>query len=201
MRPLRLAAPAVLALACAALAAPGPRGDGGATVELPVKDPLGRAAVIVPERSDAGDWDGTWVFVTRDARYALWLRTEEGKVRTRLRFQSVSTPEAFETGWDGNATYTLAGYPVTFALGLDAADAKTLAGRWAWDAEFPDSARKETGTFEAFRSGDGRSLVLRFKSFERTVRRRDDVRTYRTLPVWTFRKVSKREVLWDEIPF
>lgn len=188
----RLAALALLLVPALALA--------GEIVEQPTLDPSGRAVVIVPDRTDKGSWDGTWVFATRDAKYALWLRTEEGTTKARLRYQSISSPEGFETGWDGRASYALAGAPVTFAMDFDRADANVLAGTWDWDAEFPDSARKEVGKFEAFRSGDGRSLVLRFTSFQRSVRRKDKVRTTEALPVWTFRKVSKREALWDELP-
>ena len=174
----------------------------GETVEQPSPDPMGRAVIVVPDRTDKGSWDGTWVYANRDAKYALWLRTsQEGRPQARLRYQSISSPEGFETGWDGKASYALAGQPVTFVLGLDQADANVLAGSWDWNAEFADSARIEKGTFEAFRSGDGRSLVLHFKSYQRMVRRKDNVRTTEALPVWTFRKVSKREALWDELPF
>jgi hypothetical protein len=157
--------------------------------------------VVVPDRTSEGNWDGTWVFATRDAKYALWLRTTRGRTQARLRYQSISSPETFETDWDGKVTYALAGMPVTFALTFERADPLLLEGTWDWNAEFADSARKESGAFEAFRSGDGRSLVFRFKSFQRTVRRKENVRTTEALPVWTFRKVSKRQALWDELPF
>jgi hypothetical protein len=174
----------------------------GEIVEQPTPDAMGRSVVVVPDRTDQGSWDGTWVYANRDAKYALWLRTNaEGRPEARLKYQSISSPETFETGWDGKASYALAGMPVTFALTFERADAVVLVGSWNWDAEFGDSARTEVGTFEAFRSGDGRSMVLRFKSYARTVRRKDKVRTAEALPVWTFRKVSKREALWDELPF
>lgn len=196
-RPRRRLVPLALALALVPALA-----RAGEVVEQPTLDPSGRAVVILPDRTDEGNWDGTWVFATRDAKYALWLRTsEEGKAQARLRYQSISTPEGFETDWEGKASYALAGAPVTFAMNLERAEAHVLAGTWDWDAEFPDSARKEVGKFEAFRAGDGRSLVLHFTSYQRSVRRKDKVRTTEALPVWTFRKVSKREALWDELPF
>jgi len=171
-------------------------------VTQPGRDAMGHAVVVVPQRTDAGSWDGTWVYANRDVRYALWLRTNvEGRPEARLRYESTSSPEKFETGWDGRATYTLSGQPVTFAMLFERADADVLAGTWNWDAEFGRSARKETGTFEAFRAGDGRALVLRFRSYERSVRKKDVVRSTEALPIWTFRKVSKRQALWDELPF
>jgi hypothetical protein len=171
-------------------------------VPQPGKDAFGRSVVAVPERTDQGNWDGTWVYANRDAKYALWLRTnEEGRPEARLKYQSTSSPETFETGWDGKASYALSGQPVTFALVFERADANLLAGSWTWDAEFGKSSRKEIGTFEAFRAGDGRALILRFKTYERTVKKREQVRTNEALPIWTFRKVSKRQALWDELPF
>jgi hypothetical protein len=171
-------------------------------VPQPGRDAMGTSVVIVPQRTDQGNWDGTWVYANRDAKYALWLRTPVGgRPEVRLRYQATSSPETFETGWDGKATYALSGQPVTFAFVLERADADVLAGTWNWNAQFGRSSRTETGTFEAFRAGDGRALVLRFKSYERVVKRKDNVRTTQALPIWTFRKVSKRHALWDELPF
>ena len=184
------------------LAASVPLHSEDEVVQQPGRDALGHAVVVVPQRTDQGSWDGTWVYANRDAKYALWLRTGPyGRPEARLKYQSISSPETFETGWDGKADYALSGKPVTFALLFQSADANVLAGTWNWDAEFGSAARLETGTFEAFRAGDGRALILRFKSYERAVRKRDTVRKNEALPIWTFRKVSKRLALWDELPF
>jgi len=171
-------------------------------VPQPERDPVGRTAVVIPERTDQGNWDGTWVYANRDAKYALWLRTrEDGRPEARLKFESTSTPETFETGWDGRAEYALSGKPVTFAFVLERGDANLLAGTWNWDAQFGSAFRKDVGTFEAFRAGDGRALVLRFKTYERSVKRKGEVRTSQALPIWTFRKVSKQQARWEELPF
>jgi hypothetical protein len=184
------------------LAASVPLRSQQEVVPQPGRDVMGTSVVVVPERTDAGNWDGTWVYANRDAHYALWLRTTvDGRPEARLRYESTSSQEKFETGWDGKASYALSGQPVTFAMLFERADANVLAGTWNWDAEFGRSARKETGTFEAFRAGDGRALVLRFRTYERMVRRKDTVRRTEALPIWTFRKVSKRQALWDELPF
>ena len=62
-------------------------------VTQPERDPMGPTAVIVPERTNQGNWDGTWVYVNRDARYALWMRTgEDGRPEIRLKFQRPSRP-------------------------------------------------------------------------------------------------------------
>src|SRR5262245_59412641 len=196
MRPFALVGAALL------LASSVPLHSEAEVVPQPGRDAMGHSVVVVPQRTDAGRWDGTCVYANRDARYALWLRTTvEGRPEARLRYESTSSPEKFETGWDGKAAYALSGQPVTFAMLFERADADTLAGTWNWDAEFGRSARKETGTFEAFGAGDGRALVLRFRSYEKVVRKRDNVRKTEALPIWTFRKVSKRQALWDELPF
>ena len=196
MRVLAALVPALL------LAASPPLHSGDEVVEQPGRDALGHSVVVVPQRTDQGSWDGTWVYANRDAKYALWLRTgADGRPQGRLKYQSISSQESFETGWDGKASYALSGQPVTFAMIFESADANVLAGTWNWDAEFGKAARVETGNFEAFRAGDGRALVLRFKSYERSVRKRDSVRRNEALPIWTFRKVSKRLALWDELPF
>src|SRR5262249_42392592 len=85
------------------------------------------------ERADpttSGSFDGTWMYVNRDSRYAMWIRTRNGKPQVKLQYQSLANPEAFETDWDGKATYYLAGTPVTFELKLGKADANQIVATW-----------------------------------------------------------------------
>lgn len=161
----------------------------------------GRAAVMVPDPTSAGTWEGTWIHVNRDTRIAMWMRTVDGKPQAKLQYQSTSSPESFETDWDGKAVYTLGGRPASFELKLTERERDQIAGTWSWDVQFEDSGRTETGAFTAHRTGDGRALYLRFHEFERAIRRRDDLRRHRATPVWGFTKVSKRLAQWDELPF
>lgn len=162
----------------------------------------GRAAVYMGTPTEMGDWNGTWFYQNRDFRMALWLRTDgSGKPELRFQYQSIASPEAFETDWTGSSRYFLAGQPVTFAIKITDGDADAFKGSWTWDVEFEDSSRTEAGHFIVRRVSTGRSLVVFFEDFERTLRRRDSVTKTTTPPAWAFAKASKRLILWDEIPW
>ncbi len=170
---------------------------------LPRDLPLYRAAEpAVPVRTDAGVWDGTWYYVHRDGWMAMWIRrAKDAKPEVKLQYLSLIAPEAFETDWNGKATYYLVGQPATFEIALDERTDTTIRGTWKWDVQFEDSGRTETGTFTLYRASDGRQMVLKFDRWERIIRRRDEVKRYSRPPAWTFVKASKRLVLWEEIPF
>lgn len=187
----------VSALACASSLAAQPRG------RLPRDLPIHRAAEPgLPVRTDAGVWDGTWYYVHRDGRMAIWIRRgKDDKPEVKLQYQSLTAPEAFETDWNGKANYYLAGQPATFEVALEERTDTTIRGTWKWDVQFEDSGRTEAGAFTFYRASDGRQLVLKFDRWERIIRRRDQVKRYSRPPAWTFVKASKRLVLWDEIPF
>jgi len=186
-----LCAAALAALSAAALA-PSSHAQG-------MDRDFGKEAVLIPERTDAGVWDGTWFFVSRDSRMVIWLRTVGGKPELKLQYQSLANAEVFETDWSGRSSYYLAGEPATFECLPTSRDANTIQGTWNWKLEFEDSARVEVGTFTMFRAGDGRQLVMRFDKLERQVRRNNDVKKYDLKTSWTFTKASKRILLWDEV--
>jgi hypothetical protein len=172
--------------------APAARAQGG-------DRDFGKWDIVVPVRTDAGVWDGTWYFVSRDNRMVMWLRTTDGKPELKLQYQSLASAEAFETDWTGRASYYLAGEPATFDCTLTQRDANTLQGTWNWKLEFEDSSRTENGTFTIYRAGDGRQLVMRFDELERQLRRHNEIRRYPMKTSWTFTKASKRLLLWDEV--
>jgi hypothetical protein len=67
---------------------------------------VGRTTVTAPDRTDAGEWDGTWFYVTRARKMALWIRTEDGQPRMKLRLLGQSGGlESFTTDWDSQAEY------------------------------------------------------------------------------------------------
>ncbi len=163
-----------------------------------------KAGVLVPEDTGAGVWDGTYAFVCRDFRIALWIRMRDDKPEMKLRYHSLQAAESFETDWDGRATYYLAGAPATFEIAYKSRNARRIEGSWHWVAQATGSERIDDTVFSVFRSGWGRSAVFKFDKMERQVRRGNGVKIYPTAPppIWTFRKVSKRvDVLWEEIPF
>jgi hypothetical protein len=163
---------------------------------------FGRTHVAPVERSDRGEWHGTWYYANRDMRFVLWLRSNGEAVALKAQVATtLAPPELFVTDWNGSATYNMERGSGTFQLELTSSDPDTLKGNWTWDLDLKDSARLEHGAFEAYRGGDGRMLVLNFSDFERVYRRGQKYETYPSRHTMTFRKVSKRLVQWDEIPF
>jgi len=170
--------------------------------EIPLTTSRGRTAIAVPTRTDNGDFGGTWIYVNRDYMFALWLSEHDGKPIARIRFQgNGNLIEAFETDWEGLSNYSVQGYPARFNFRLNEADPDLLKASWDWDLDFRGSARREKGEVEVYRSGDGRQLVMNFLEFERVIESTSGDRRFALPQVWTFRKLSKRLVLWEELPF
>jgi len=161
----------------------------------------GKGRVFVPESTSRGDWSGTWMYKSRDFYIALWLRPGEDGLDAKLQYMGVTSAEAFETDWSGNAEYYVAGEKAKFSLALSEVTADRFRGTWSWDVQFYDSGRTERGTFVAYRSGYGIDLSVVWDELAKTIRRYSDSRTLVAAPVWTFRKVSNRLLLWDEVPF
>ncbi len=189
----RLAARGAAVAACALLAGSLPAGQGWYD--------YGRVEVDRSTPTPNGTWDGTWYLVNRDDRYALFIRTVDGKPQVKLQYQSISHPEAFETDWSGKSTYYLAGHPATFEIKLTRRTADEMQGTWNWQVDFSDSGRGEVGKFTMYRIGSGRNLMMRFSEFERQIRRNQALKRFPATPSYTFMKASKRVVLWDELPF
>jgi len=161
----------------------------------------GPGDVAMPPRTDAGDWNGTWFYENRDCMIAMWMRTRNGKPEVKLQYLSRASPEAFETDWSGKASYYIAGQPASFEIALKQREANQIRGTWSWDVEFADSGRIEEGGFTMFRAGNGRQLVMKFEKLERVIKRRESASRHDITTTWAFTKVSKRQALWDEIPF
>ena len=149
----------------------------------------------------AGSFDGTWMYVNRDMRMALWVRTKDGVPQVRLQFQSLANPEAFETDWDGKAVYYLAGTPVNFELKLGAANADQILGAWSWTLKLEGTGRAETADVVLYRTEYGRTLQMDFQNYQKVITKGGKDQTIRMPVVWIWTKLSKRELLWDELPF
>ncbi len=166
----------------------------------PLPVPRERVLVGIPERTDRGNWDGTWLYVSRDGRLALWMRTSEGKLEAKFRYESYRAAETFETAWDGRADYEAQNHPGTFAVTIEEADADTARGTWLWELKLPGATRFERGRFTLYRADDGRTLVVHFSHYEKKIRRGEREGGFEGEHVIVFRKLSKRLVLWDELP-
>ena len=51
----------------------------------------GRQGTMIPERTDAGEWYGTWYYVQRDFKMAMWIRMEDGSPQVMVPRQRLLT--------------------------------------------------------------------------------------------------------------
>lgn len=176
--------------------------ESAADRRLPSKSSYpGQQGVFVPVRSDEGVWDGTWYYNSIECKIVIWLRTRRGKVEARARYQGLNRPIGFESDWKGTSAYYNAEQPSLFELKFSRTTPTDLDGTWKWDTRLANSSRNEAGTFTMFRALDGRTLVVEFKEYELVMISRDKTARITQAPTWTFIKASKREALWDELPF
>ena len=162
---------------------------------------FGRSKLSIPEATTEGEWAGSWLYINRDIRVALWFRETEGIPEYKYRFQRNNGPEEeFETDWAGHARYTTLGAPGEFDLVINEGDDNALQGTWHWNVQFKDSSKRETANLTINRTGDGRSLVLFFDDLQLSMMRGTNEQVASIDQAWTFRKVSKRVVRWEEMP-
>jgi hypothetical protein len=118
-----------------------------------------------------------------------------------MQFQSLASPEAFETDWNGKSLYYLAGNPVNFEFKLGKSNSHQLQGSWAWALEIDKQVRREKADVVVYRTVYGRTLLMDFQNYEQIVTRNGRDTSMRVPFSWTFSKISQRELLWDELPF
>lgn len=165
-------------------------------------DRFGRSTLSAPDRTDEGDWFGTWFYASRVRKMALWIRDDDGKTRVRLRLQGQKgDPESFITDWDGQAEYDVAGRHGRFSMSIDSVDANTISGSWIWDVQTRSAGRTETADFTMYRAGWGRQLVVKIENIQHEYRGDAASAPGADELVWLFRKASRREALWGELPF
>ena len=150
--------------------------------------------------TDLGTWDGSWWHRSRDYNMAVWLRTVDGVPELKLQFFSLGRPEGFVTDWNGQATYEVRDGNGSFSMTLTERDGVMLKGTWAWELDLGSSGRSEHGEFIVYRAGDGRTLAIDFAEITKVIRRGDRLQTVKVPQRLSFRKASKRLVLWDELP-
>ncbi len=171
-----------------------------AIVALPTalaQDFSGRMGLSLPDRNDAGTWDGTWYYMTRDTQVALWIRSHGRAPEVRLQYHHET--EGFLTDWSGQARYTASGKPGVFSMTLSERDPNTIRAKWFWELGRDVRRRTESAWVTLYRAADGRSLVMNFEELERALGDSGPRLAYEQ--VWVFRKASNREVRWEELPF
>ena len=162
----------------------------------------GRKTVKIPERTEDGRWDGTWYYVNREEKMALWIRTIDDLPQVKFQYFGGPRNEQFETDWEGKASYHNRGDPGSYTFQTNERDANVINGRLTWQFESGEFSRKDDGDVTMFRSGDGRRLAMVFQEgYERRIQNNDQVTIFPRQQVWSFSKASRRLVLWDELPF
>jgi hypothetical protein len=158
-------------------------------------------SVQVPEPTSAGNWDGTYWYVSRDLHLAAWIRTTDGLPEVRLQLRSRVAPEEFITDWNGEATYETRKGRGEFALSLTERNAEIMKGTWTWNLQVGKTVRKQFGEVTLYRAGIGREVVVWFSPYKFYIGEVGAERWQSTEQVWTLRKASKRLVRWEELPF
>ena len=162
----------------------------------------GRTVVQIPDRTEDGSWDGTWYYVNRDERMALWIRTVDDLPQVKFQYFGGPRTEQFETDWEGKASYRNRGDSGSYTFQTITRDANVISGRLTWEFGSGALSRKDDGDVTIFRVGDGRRLALVFEEgYERRIKSDDRVTILPRHQVWSFSKASRRLVLWDELPF
>ena len=170
--------------------------------EVPIKSSFGRMGLGLPEPTDKGVWDGTWIYVSRDIRLAMWMREEQGKPVVKFRYEgTLRATESFETDWTGKASYFVQDHPGEFEFTLRETGADLIEANWDWMLDMRGSSRSEKGDIEMYRAGDGRRLVMFFRDFERIIETGGTRKVHDSPQAWTFRKLSRRLARWEELPF
>lgn len=155
-----------------------------------------------PEMTTEGTFAGTWVYVSRERRIAMWIRLDDaGRPEARFQVFGVGIGESFRTDWTGRAEYVLAGAPAKFEAVARERDPDRVLGTWNWSVQGENAGRLERGSFEMYRTEDGRKIALVFPDFERSVRDGDREKMWSQPHTIAFIKVSKRLVQWEELPF
>ena len=162
-----------------------------------------KSAVSSPDRTDAGEWYGTWYYKTHKEKWALWMRMEGDVAQLKIQFQNYDTGENFISNWDALSHYASSEKKGLFELTFAQRDIDLIKGDWVWQlgtAEVDSFVRTETARFQMYRVASGRQLVLRLDDFERVYKGRD-LYTLAAEQAWTFHKASRRLVRWQELPF
>ncbi|MDH3627701.1 MAG: hypothetical protein OEV00_13975 [Acidobacteriota bacterium] len=159
------------------------------------------AAELPQDATLEGDWFGTWIYASRDHRFAAWIQMDGKRPEIKFRFQAMGSGESFITDWRGQATYHEREGEGVFSFKMDQGDADQFSGQWDWELVFPTSSRTESSPVRGYRANDGRDLRIEFQDHNRTLVRGGRRMSSDATFVWSFRKVSRRHILWDELPF
>jgi len=154
-----------------------------------------------PEQTGEGTFLGTWFYVDRDQRFALFFKEEAGKIKAKIMWY-VNSEESFETDWDGKCAYMFRGYEGNVSLQIsNPGNKELLEGKWLWQYRFVSSERIESGTFKMYRFEKGFKLAWIMPDWARVVKAGDKEKGLKLDQMHILRKASNRIISWEEIPF
>jgi hypothetical protein len=165
------------------------------------KDIWGIHGLRVPEPTNDGVWDGTWWYVNRDSKVAMWIRTVDGTPEVKFQYANRMASEMFTTDWNAQADYSTYNGTGSFAMTFTERTADSIKAGWDWVLVVGKTNRKQRGKIRVFRTGTGRQMVMHFTEFEFAIGPIDTAPWQAAEQAWTFRKASKRLVRWEELPF
>jgi len=74
-------------------------------------------------------------------------------------------------------------------------------GKWSWVLTVGNTMRRETADVVIYRTVYGRTLMMDFENYEKTLTSNGQNKIMRAPIVWNWTKISNREILWQELPF
>lgn len=163
----------------------------------------GAADPSAPPATSEGNWHGTWQYGNVQEKVALFMRQSEGApVEIRLQYSGSRPVQEFATDWNGAASYSVQGRPASFELEVSERTDERISGTIRWDFPLAENVRESrSGKFVIYRKLDGRYLQLHADEFEWKRYSGETVIGRQVGPMdWSFRKRSKRIVMWEELP-
>lgn len=164
-----------------------------------------------PAKVSAGDFEGTWFRVQRGERQALQIRrAESGAYEINFYWW---TNQGFEIDTDFAQKHEFAyrAFPGSLELVVDrdaTSDDELVARFERKQAGARGSLLTESGEVRIYRTGDGRKLVWLQDPMHVQITVAEPITPKETEGVardesrkWIFRRVARRMVSWDEIPW
>jgi hypothetical protein len=151
-----------------------------------------------------GTFHGTWYHTSAQMKLAIFIRESESGPEVKLDWR---TPGSFRfaTDWNGDARYSLRGFPghVAFRVDKESSDANLIQGAYERVLELDDDDyRKEGGPFRLERTVDGKSLRWSFHPYRLERKTAGKVESGEHEDVFfNLNKATDRVVEFDDIPW
>ncbi len=163
---------------------------------------LGVLAAPTISAVSEGNWHGTWAYENRDQEFAFFFRQEGDRLSVRVFHRNRTRLESFLTDWNGHADYLVGSNGAVFDFTITRFDEDMIEGTWHWRTPLQTGFIEEKATVQLQRYEDGRLLIATFPDLLKTQSKEGQPDRSRAIPTtWSFRKVSKRVIRQEELPF